>query len=396
MPKCGAKWPNFVRNFCRKGTAKIRDDAQSASDGSDLRKSPRENLVRQPQDTGNVRTRLSRIKERLLRDVMDNMVAMIGLLTPDGVLTRANRTALHAADLKPEDVLGKPFEEAYWWAWSTEVQKRLKSAMERCAAGEGSRYDEVIRVGENEFRTIDFMLAPMFGSDGRVVYLIPSATDITERKMAEEALRQSESKYRSLFENLPVGVGSGDSKGRTLSLNPAGLKLHGLVSYSVEPVRDSNGKIDLIVYLIQELTERKKAEETLQERERRFRELADSMPATGLDCESGRKSGLLQRAVKRLPRHRAKNGRQLPVEPRSASGGSWTRGSVVATGIPNGRDVPDRTSRPNCGRRLSMALESRDTGSRPQRRNREMVRRRYRYRRLEASRGEVAPAERNS
>ncbi len=89
-------------------------------------------------------------KERLLRDVMDNMVAMIGLLTPDGTLIRANRTALEAADLIPEDVLGKPFEKTYWWAWSTEVQNRLRSAIERCSGGEGSRYDEVIRVGETE------------------------------------------------------------------------------------------------------------------------------------------------------------------------------------------------------------------------------------------------------
>ncbi|MFZ0611389.1 MAG: PAS domain S-box protein [Desulfobacterales bacterium] len=128
--------------------------------------------------------------ERHLRDVMDNMVAMIGLMTPDGTLVEANRTALAAANLKPGDVLGRPFEECYWWSWSRDVQQRLRTAIEEAAAGKGSRYDEVIRVADGEFLTIDFMLSPMVDGDGRVSFLIPSATDITDRKRAEEALRQ--------------------------------------------------------------------------------------------------------------------------------------------------------------------------------------------------------------
>ncbi|MFZ0132850.1 MAG: response regulator [Desulfobacterales bacterium] len=128
--------------------------------------------------------------EQHLRDVMDNMVAMIGLMTPDGILVEANRTALETANLKPHDVLGKPFEECYWWSWSSEVQQRLRAAIEEAAAGQGSRFDEVIRVGDGRFLTIDFMLSPMVDADGRVSYLIPSATDITDRKRAEEALWQ--------------------------------------------------------------------------------------------------------------------------------------------------------------------------------------------------------------
>ncbi len=147
-----------------------------------------------------------RQSDQRLRDVMDNMVAMIGMMTPDGVLIEANRTALEAANLKSEDVLGKPFEECYWWAWSPEVQKRLRAAIERAAAGEGSRYDEVIRVGDGEFKTIDFMVSPMFDSDGRISYLIPSATDISDRKRAEEAIRRSEARYRELVQSANSAI----------------------------------------------------------------------------------------------------------------------------------------------------------------------------------------------
>jgi PAS domain S-box-containing protein len=126
--------------------------------------------------------------EQHLRDVLDNMVALIGVLTPDGTLIEANSTALEVADLKIEDVRGKLFEDCYWWSWSEEVQIRLREAIRKAAAGQVIRYDEMIRVGEGKFRIIDFMLSATM-EKGHVKYLIPSATDITERKQAEEQLQ---------------------------------------------------------------------------------------------------------------------------------------------------------------------------------------------------------------
>ena len=138
--------------------------------------------------------------EAHLRNVLDNMVAMVGVMTPDGTLVELNQAALKSANLQRSDVLFKPFEECYWWSWSPNVQKRLRKAIDQAAAGQASRYDAVIRVGEGAFSTIDFMLSPMLGADGRVEYLIPSAIDITERKRVEEAVRESESHYRAIVE----------------------------------------------------------------------------------------------------------------------------------------------------------------------------------------------------
>ncbi len=166
--------------------------------------------------------------EQHLRDVLNNLIALVGVLTPDGILIEANRYALEAADLSPADVLGKPFEECYWWAWSSEVQKRLRKAIEEAAAGKRRRYDAVIRVGEDAFRTIDFMLSPMFGPDGRVSYLIPSATDITERKQAEEEIRQNEATLNAVLESLPVGVVIADKNGGLLRVNRVVNEIWGL------------------------------------------------------------------------------------------------------------------------------------------------------------------------
>jgi PAS domain S-box-containing protein len=144
-----------------------------------------------------------RQSEQHLRNVLNSMVAMIGVMTPDGILIEANREALNVAGLVPQDVLNKPFDECYWWSWSADEQQRLRKAIRRAAAGRASRYDAVIRGAEGRLRTIDFMLSPIFGPDGQVSHLIPSATDITDRKITEQALAQSESFHRQTLESIP-------------------------------------------------------------------------------------------------------------------------------------------------------------------------------------------------
>jgi PAS domain S-box-containing protein len=147
-----------------------------------------------------------RAGELHLRNVLNNMIAMIGLMTPGGILIEANRTALRVANLKQQEVFGLPLEESYWWSWSSEEQGRLREAIRLAAAGSPSRYDALLRIGEGEFRTIDFMLSPMFGSNGRIAYLIASAIDITERKQAEQALHESEERLHLALKAAEQGT----------------------------------------------------------------------------------------------------------------------------------------------------------------------------------------------
>ena len=61
------------------------------------------------------------------------------------------------------------------------------------------------------------------------------AEDITDRKHAEHVLRESEQRYRSLFENSIDAIFSIDVNGRFLTANPAGLALSG---YSLDELRE--------------------------------------------------------------------------------------------------------------------------------------------------------------
>ncbi|MBZ0301063.1 MAG: PAS domain S-box protein, partial [Anaerolineae bacterium] len=145
-----------------------------------------------------------------LRDVLDGLMAFVGLMTPDGTLIEANRRALEAADLQPEDVLGKLFEHSYWWSYDLKVQQQLREAINRAAAGVAVRYDVQMRAAHGQLMTIDLILAPIFGAAGQVTHLVASGIDITERKQAEaerlslaNTLEMQRQRLRNIVANVP-------------------------------------------------------------------------------------------------------------------------------------------------------------------------------------------------
>jgi PAS domain S-box-containing protein len=64
--------------------------------------------------------------EEHARRIIDNNVALVGIMTPDGTLIEANATALRAGGLQREDVVGKKFWDCYWWSYDVQMQAQLR------------------------------------------------------------------------------------------------------------------------------------------------------------------------------------------------------------------------------------------------------------------------------
>ena len=148
--------------------------------------------------------------EDRLRRILNNLFSFVGVLTREGILIEANEAPLRAAELSREDVIGKPFWDCYWWSFSEDSRERLKQSFERALKGETVRYDVDIRVGEGRFITIDFQLAPGRNALGEIVEVIPSATDVTDRRRAEVRLRESEADLQLAQEAANLGRWSWD------------------------------------------------------------------------------------------------------------------------------------------------------------------------------------------
>jgi PAS domain S-box-containing protein len=112
----------------------------------------------------------------------------------------------------------------------TGVQHALQRTLE-----DGDPYDiefRVIRPDGGE-RILHARAEVTYDADGKPASLFGTGQDITDRKRGEEALRESEEKYRTLFEHSPTGIGISDAAGNILAMNDAMLEPGG---YSREDV----------------------------------------------------------------------------------------------------------------------------------------------------------------
>jgi formate hydrogenlyase transcriptional activator len=88
------------------------------------------------------------------------------------------------------------------------------------------RDDEVYWRKDGTSFPVEFWSHPMV-RDGRTLGAVITFIDITERKQAEEALRKSEERWRSVYENSAIGVALTDLNGRFLATNAAYQKMLG-------------------------------------------------------------------------------------------------------------------------------------------------------------------------
>ncbi|MBI2947362.1 MAG: PAS domain S-box protein [Verrucomicrobia bacterium] len=223
----------------------------------------------------------------------------------------------------PSQMAGKSYRDFYTRE-SIEIVKREHAKRSR---GVSSSYEVEVIGARGRRRNVVICGAPLFGPDGTVESFIGTLTDVTDWKLAQEALRASEERFAKAFQFNPTGLCiTREATGDFLDANDAFLRIFGFERQEligrtslelrmwIEPekrrefleelrakgsitsresqFRRKSGETGValhsliaievggepcILTLFQDITEKRRAEQALQESQERFRQLAENI-----------------------------------------------------------------------------------------------------------------------
>jgi len=270
--------------------------------------------------------------EQRLRPVIDTIPGLVWSARPDGSAEFLNQQYL--------DYVGLSAEQAQDWGWTVAVhpddRNRLAAYWQTVlGSGKQGEIEARIRRFDGIYRWFLFRANPLRDGSGGIVKWYGTNTDIEDRKLAEAEFRGSEEMHRIIFEAANDAVISIDEHGTILLANPAterifgynpaeligrpltilmpeylrklhaagfgryqltgerhlnwqGTEVTGLRRNGLEfPAEVSFGEITrnghrVFTGFIRDITEKKRAEETLRASEESLRTMVDSIP--GLIC----------------------------------------------------------------------------------------------------------------
>jgi len=262
----------------------------------------------------------SRESQSQYRQVVEQASDGIMVVDPAGVLVYANEKLRQMTGLEEKELIGKSVMDTYPPGYEEEAAGNL----EKAHAGDSANLSRMMRRRDGTSFPVEISVSRLPNGNFQGI-----VRDVTERKKAEQALRESEAKYRSLFEHLLNGFaycemiyeGEAAVDFVYLEVNESFERLTGMkgvtgkrVSEVIPGIAESNRELldfygrvaatgipgqmesyvepldmwfsvsaycpqkGFFVAIFDVITERKKAEEVLRESEEKFRSLAEESP----------------------------------------------------------------------------------------------------------------------
>ena len=275
-------------------------------------------------------------RERLLSIVTGS--ARVGLVVVNGRYEYlfANEAYAELFGFPATAIVGRRVPDLLAAGWA-----QIRPQLDRALAGERVEYELTIPgpEGSGSVRTFRVMYEPG-AEDSETPTVVVVVTDVTEQKRAEVAIRESEARFRRVYEHAATGIGITDTAGRFHQCNPAYCAILGrtedelraadlpalihpddrdenmtllrrlaageIQGYELEnrflhksgtqrwvhkfvtALRNQEGRATHLIALVTDVTERHRAEQELRESEDRYRRLVDVLPAAVLIHSDGR------------------------------------------------------------------------------------------------------------
>jgi PAS domain S-box-containing protein len=258
-----------------------------------------------------------RESEAFQSGLLSNSPVPISVINADSSVRYVNSALEKLTGFSAEELIGEKAPYAYWLE---EDQAKTMKGFEKAMRQGGKGVVELFKKKNGQRFWVEITATPV-RKDGQFQYLLVSWVDITERKQAEEALRDSEEKYKGLAESITdiffafdkdlryiywnkaseelTGISAKDALGKHLldifpdsdmTRNAEKMYLKALRTQKVQSFVNEyqlGGKghfFEINVYpskdglsvFVKDVTERKQADEALQQSNKRFADIADN------------------------------------------------------------------------------------------------------------------------
>lgn len=151
--------------------------------------------------------------ERKFRAIFDSTFQFMGLMSAEGILLEANKTAIDFFQIPKEEIIGMNFVDSRWFSEAT--REKTKKEISKAAKGQAVNFELNLILLDGRELVIDFSIRPIFDSAGKVILLIPEGRDITEKiRLEREIERQRNNRQKEI---LNAGIAGQEKQRREVA-----------------------------------------------------------------------------------------------------------------------------------------------------------------------------------
>jgi len=156
------------------------------------------------------------------RSLIESNIDAIMTTDPQGIITDVNNQMEALTGCTRDELIGAPFKNCF-----TDLDRAEAAIKQVLSEKKVVNYELTARARDGKETVVSYNAATFYDRDRSLQGVIAAARDVTERKRIETAQRQSEKRYRTLFELGPVGVYSCDAEGAIREFNARAAELWG-------------------------------------------------------------------------------------------------------------------------------------------------------------------------
>ncbi len=157
-------------------------------------------------------------------DLIDKSPGLICGIDPDGRATFVNPTVERITGYNSEEMVGR---DLLALLYPGDEQHQIKSFFDRPETGEVTGCEMTLTCKNGEKRTVEWSSLTRRDDGGRIKEIIGFGNDITGRKRADKALRESENRLKSILQANPSPVVVYDAQGHPRFMNPGFTEVFG-------------------------------------------------------------------------------------------------------------------------------------------------------------------------